>query len=127
MMELAELYDIASKVINPISLKKYGCAGHVACALESAEGNVYTGICIDLPCSLGFCAEQAAIADMLKHGETQIKRIAAVDDEGKVLPPCGRCREFMVQVDERNVETVCAVDQKQGMTVGELLPKRWDI
>ena len=72
------LYNIAKNTINHINLKKTGEAGHVACALETANGAVYTGICIDVPCSIGICAEQAAIADMLKHGETQIKNCSCI-------------------------------------------------
>lgn len=40
------LYSIATDTIHPIKLKKNGEAGHVACALETASGAVYTGICI---------------------------------------------------------------------------------
>jgi hypothetical protein len=34
--------------------------------------NVYTEIRLDLACSIGFCAEHAAIAEMLKVRETEI-------------------------------------------------------
>ena len=34
-------------------------AGSVAAALLSQSGDVFTGICIDTACSLGFCAEPA--------------------------------------------------------------------
>jgi len=59
---MKDIYDIALRTINPIKLKKNGEAGHVACALETSSGSVFTGICIDVPCSIGICAEQAAIA-----------------------------------------------------------------
>lgn len=75
---MKDLYQIAYDTVRPVKLKKNGEAGHVACALEAADGAVYTGICIDVPCSIGICAEQAAIAEMLKHGETKIRRIIAV-------------------------------------------------
>lgn len=79
---MKNIYNIALSMINPVKLKRHGTAGHVACALETASGAVYTGICIDVPCSIGICAEQAAIAEMLKHGETKIKKIAAVYEDG---------------------------------------------
>jgi cytidine deaminase len=41
------------------------------------QGNIYTGICIDLGCGLGFCAEVAAIAQMLTHRETRIDEVVA--------------------------------------------------
>lgn len=68
-MENQKLYEIALAQMNPIQLRQLGTAGHVACALESIDGNIYTGICIDMPCSIGLCAEQSAIAEMLKKME----------------------------------------------------------
>lgn len=52
------LYQEALAVIHPIKLKQNGEAGHVACALETAGGRHYTGICVDVPCSIGLCAER---------------------------------------------------------------------
>ena len=126
MQDLSQLYEIARQTLRPMELTQYGEAGQVACALETATGNIFTGICIDLPCSLGFCAEQAAMAEMLKSRETQIVQILAVGEEGNVLPPCGRCREFMAQVDRRNLDALAAVSRFQAVPLKELLPKRWD-
>ena len=121
-----DLYTIARNTIKPVKLKKNGEAGHVACALETASGAVFTGICIDVPCSIGLCAEQAAIAEMIKHGETQIRKIVAVYEDGSILPPCGRCRELISQVDARNGETIVLVAKGREVTLNELLPERWD-
>ena len=123
---MKDLYNIALNTIVPINLKKNGEAGHVACALEAANGTVFTGICIDVPCSIGICAEQAAVAEMLKTGETKIKRIIAVYRDGSILPPCGRCRELISQLDIDNEKTVVAVDHDREITLKGLLPERWD-
>ena len=123
---MKDLYDIALCTVKTINLKKIGKAGHVACALETVSGIVYTGICIDVPCSIGICAEQAAIAEMLKHGETKIKRIVAVYEDGSILAPCGRCRELISQLDLDNENTVVAINNDQKVTLKELLPERWD-
>ncbi|MEY8387797.1 cytidine deaminase [Oscillospiraceae bacterium 38-13] len=123
---MENLYQAALKVTSPIRLKNHGEAGHVGCALETVNGNVFTGICIDVPCSIGICAEQAAIAEMLKHGETKIKRIAAVYEDGSILPPCGRCRELMSQLDLYNENTLVAVGFEKEVSLKELLPERWD-
>ena len=114
------------QTVKPIKLKKHGEAGHVGCALETINGAVFTGICIDVPCSIGICAEQAAIAEMLKNGETKIKRIVAVYEDGSILPPCGRCRELISQLDVYNENTIVAVDYEQEVRLKELLPERWD-
>lgn len=121
-----DLYTIVRNTIKPVKLKQNGEAGHVACALETASGAVFTGICIDVPCSIGLCAEQAAIAEMIKHGETQIRRIVAVYEDGSILPPCGRCRELISQVDARNGEAIVLVAKGREVTLNELLPERWD-
>lgn len=123
---MKDLYDIALCTVKTINLKKNGKAGHVACALETVSGIVYTGICIDVPCSIGICAEQAAIAEMLKHGETKIKRIVAVYEDGSILSPCGRCRELISQLDLDNENTVVAINNDRKVTLKELLPERWD-
>lgn len=123
---MKDLYEIAKAAILPVELKKNGQAGHVACALEADGGAIYTGVCIDVPCSIGICAEQAAIADMLKHGQTKIRRIVAVYEDGSILPPCGRCRELISQLDAQNENTLVAVAHDRQMLLRELLPERWD-
>ena len=125
-LDARQLYDVAHAALRPLQLGRNGEAGQVACALEAADGSVVTGICIDLPCSLGFCAEQAAVAEMLKSGETAIRRIVAVHEDGEVLPPCGRCRKFLAQVDARNLEMRVVLPGLREVRLAELLPERWD-
>jgi cytidine deaminase len=99
-------------------------AGSVGCALSTATGQVYTGICLDLACGIGFCAEHAAIAEMLKTRKTVIDSIVAVSAKG-ILMPCGRCRELMVQVDSKNLNTKVVVDRMNHIRLSELLPHPW--
>lgn len=100
--------------------------GQVGAALLSANGNVYLGVCIDVSSSMGFCAEHAAIAAMVTSGEYVIERIVAVwkdeDGVGFVAPPCGRCREFMRQIDERNLDARVIIGPTETVTLRELLP-----
>lgn len=53
--------------------------GSVSAALLTEDGNIYTGISIDTACSLGFCAEHGAVAEMLKAGENKIVACVAID------------------------------------------------
>jgi len=99
-------------------------AGSVAAALETSSGRIHTGICIDLACGIGFCAEHAAIAAMLLTRETMIRRIVAVSATG-ILPPCGRCREMMVQVDNRNFDCQVLLPGDRQLSLRELLPAHW--
>ena len=98
-------------------------AGTVAAALRSRSGRVYTGICIDTACGMGFCAEHAAVAEMLKARESEIAMVVAVAADGRILPPCGRCRELMWQVDARNRGTRVVVAPGRTLTLAELLPQ----
>ena len=83
----------ASRLLGQFSLSQdWLTAGSVSAALLTQSGNIYSGICLDMACGIGFCAEHAAIADMLKAHETVIKSIVAVRADG-IVPPCGRCRE----------------------------------
>ena len=90
----------------------------------TASGNMFSGVCVEVECGIGFCAEHAAIAEMLKARESEIRMIVAVNQEGVILPPCGRCRELMWQVDARNSNTVVIVGRGQTFQLAELLPRR---
>lgn len=123
-MEPGELIARAREVVGTFSLGDSLSAGAVGAAILTRKGNVYTGICLDLYCGIGFCAEHAAVAEMLKHRETEIAMVVAVAEDG-ILPPCGRCRELMCQVDSRNLAAKVIVAEGRVMTLDELLPERW--
>ncbi len=101
-MEFSELYEIAKQTLNPRPLTADSSAGSVAAAILTDKGNVYRGVCIDVPCSMGFCAEHAAIAAMVTAGENRIAKVVAVYRDGEIIPPCGRCREFICQLHPDN-------------------------
>ncbi len=124
-MSDAELIQIATSLAGEFRPAPSCAAGHVAAALVTAGGNVYTGICIDTSCSLGFCAEHAAVAEMLKARESQVAVIVAVDDDGKILAPCGRCRELLWQVDARNARTRVLIAGDRSVPLDELLPHQY--
>ncbi len=86
-MNFDELKVIAQKTLNPRDLTDNASAGSVAAALLTEAGHIYTGVCIDVPCSMGFCAEHAAIAAMITAGENRIVKIVAVREDGHVVPP----------------------------------------
>nr|WP_285838627.1 cytidine deaminase [Shouchella clausii] len=115
----------AKAVIQPRKLSDVVEVGGVGAAIETADGNIYTGVCIDMACSIGFCAEHAAAAAMITAGESHIKKMIAVDWDGRVLPPCGRCREFISQMNDANAKTQVMVSEDQIVSLQELLPYSW--
>ena len=122
-MDWNELKDIAAVTLSPRQVSEDIEVGGVAAALVTDQGNVYRGICIDTACSMGFCAEHAAIAAMLTAGEDEVAQIVAVNWDKSVLPPCGRCREFLLQLG--NPETQVLVAEDTAVPVKDLLPYSW--
>ncbi len=116
---------IAAQLASPIALNEYIEYGSVGAALETIDGNIYTGISIDTACSLGHCAEHGAVAEMLKNRECQIRRIVAVDSLGNAVPPCGRCRELIGQLSFENRNTIIEVTNGVFKTLEELTPFDW--
>ena len=101
--------------------------GAVGACLVSASGNVYKGVSIDTGSGTGFCAEHSAIAAMVTAGEYRIAMIVTVwrDEEARlyVLPPCGRCREFIRQIDAANLDTEVILGDGRRQRLRELLPE----
>jgi len=119
-----ELIETAKSVIKPRRIGDH-IIGDVGCALITDKNNIYLGVCIDTSSSLGFCAEHSAIAAMITAGEYKIRKIVAVwKDESHtyILSPCGRCREFMRQIDKDNIETEVILERDKVMKLRELLP-----
>ena len=125
-MDFAELVQIAKETVRPMKLSDSADAGGVAAAILTDKGNVYKGVCIDTPCSMGFCAEHAAAAAMITAGESRIVKLVADCIGVGVIPPCGRCREFLYQINHENLACEVMVGDGKIVTLDELLPYRWD-
>lgn|SRR5574341_1928167 len=118
-----EMIEKAKTVLKPRELFLGNRAGDVACALLSSNGNLYLGVCIDIGSGIGFCAEHNAIAAMITAGESSISKIVAIWGDNTVLPPCGRCREFMYEIDEANLETTDVIlGENTAVKLRDLLP-----
>lgn len=120
-----ELIEKAKSVTKPKKISGDFTIGDVGCALVTEENNIYLGVCIDVACGIGFCAEHSAIAAMITAGEYKIKKIVAVYTDGTILPPCGRCREFIRQIDEENWNTDVIIEKDKMVKLKELLPYHW--
>ncbi|MCL5099569.1 MAG: cytidine deaminase [Candidatus Marsarchaeota archaeon] len=99
--------------------------GRVGCALITNKNHVYTGVSIEASCGIGFCAEHSAIASMATNREYSIKRIVAVSSNGTILPPCGRCRELMYQINNKNLDTEIVIGKGKATKLRDLLPEVW--
>jgi cytidine deaminase len=62
---------------------------------------------------------------MVTAGENHVVKMVAVNWDGKVLPPCGRCREFISQLHADNLQAEVMVSAEKVVTLQELLPYDW--
>jgi cytidine deaminase len=118
------LIERAKSVVRPKRVGDY-LIGDVGCALLSDTSQIYLGVCIDTGSSMGFCAEHSAIGAMVTAGEYKIRKIVAVwkdEQHSYVLSPCGRCREFIRQVHEDNLETEVILGRDKVVRLADLLP-----
>ena len=125
MMDNIQLIDRARAVLRPRKLTDECTIGEVSAALLTSDGNVYVGISISAACGIGFCAEHSAISQMITHGETLVQRLVALSSDGKFMPPCGRCREMLYQIDRSNLKAEVLLSAEEVVSLEDLLPKRW--
>ena len=128
------LYERARAEYRPTDVSPFVTAHHVACAIEAENGEIYTGFCIE-SCSgvINLCAERVAALNMyLSSGQTRSRRLIAccdkAPDDGEASGmPCGACREFLYQLDERNedMEILRDLSTRKTVTLKELLPGWW--
>jgi cytidine deaminase len=121
------LYKAAIRVQNDRVVSPFIEAGGVAAAILSKKGNIYVGVCIDTASTLGMCAERNAIANMITNGESRIDKVVAVMPDGRVGPPCGACREFMMQLDRDSgeIEILMDLETLETVKLKDLLPHWW--
>ena len=128
-----ELYRRAKQEYHPEEVSPFLTAHPVVCALEGADGGIYTGFCIEA-CSgvMNLCAERVAALNLYAgSGQTKIRRLIAFRDQppsgGGSGMPCGACREFFIQLNEENENMEIMVDYqtRQTVTLKELMPNWW--
>ena len=127
-----KLYKAAKKEYYPTSVSPFIDAHHVVCAIEAEDGKIYTGFCIEGASGvIALCAERVAGLNMyIQSGQTIVKRLIAFRDKpprGDGGMPCGACREFFMQLSEKNKDMEILVDYDTRKTVKliELIPGWW--
>ena len=70
------------------------------------------------------CAERNALSTMLTYGESEVAKVVSVYKDGNIIPPCGICREFMMQLGG-DVEKIEILLDKEGRTARliDLMPE----
>jgi len=78
----------------------------VGAALLTKSGKVYTGCNVENSSySLTICAERTAIFKAISEGQYRFKAIAVSSDDPGFTPPCGACRQVLIDLAE-NIDFV---------------------
>ncbi len=98
---------------------------NVGAAVLDSNGNIHIGCNVENAAyPEGICAEANAIGAMVSAGETEINQICIVSSAGKAVPPCGGCRQKILEfAGDDTAILVCGLDGiEQQFTIEELLP-----
>ncbi len=128
-----KLLNAAKKEYRPEEISPFITAHHVACALEAENGEIYSGFCIEGASGvIALCAERTAALKMYMLSEQKVVKrlicyINGEPDGSGGWTPCGACREFFMQLSDKNKDMEIMVDYKNRKTVKleELLPDWW--
>jgi cytidine deaminase len=118
----ADLVDAAREVLADayVPYSEY----RVGAALLTGDGTVYTGCNIEnANYSNSLHAEEVAIAEAVKNGHDDFKRIAVSSGVRDGVTPCGMCRQTLAEFCDDDLVVVCDEgDERAAYTLGELLP-----
>jgi cytidine deaminase len=110
----ATAVEVARNAYAPYSGFPVGAAALVD------DGRIVTGCNVEnVSYGLGLCAECAVVCALHSGGGGTLVALACVDGAGRVLMPCGRCRQVLVEHGGPGM----LIDHPTGpRPLGELLP-----
>ena len=96
---------------------------HVGAALRTRSGRVFAAV--HLEANVGraaVCAEAVVLGMAAAAGDTQVDTIVAVDRHGRIVAPCGMCRELL-----SDYAPVCRVilGEERVVKISALLPEKY--
>ena len=95
----------------------------VGAALLTESGSVYEGVNVEnASYPVGICAERAALAAAVSHGERRFAALAVIADSPDVCAPCGMCRQVMAEFPIRRVILANLRGDMHVFSPSELLP-----
>jgi cytidine deaminase len=81
----------------------------VGAAVLTASGKVFTGCNIEISTfALTVCAERTALLKAVSEGHRKFKALAIVSDEKAYTPPCGACRQVIMDL-AGNIDIVLGI------------------
>lgn len=97
----------------------------VGAALETTEGKIFTGCNVEnASYGLTNCAERTAIFKAVSEGYKNFSRIVIVSDAENFCPPCGACRQVMLEFFSEETEIIITnnKDEYKIFNISDLIP-----
>lgn len=98
---------------------------HVGAALLTNDGKVILGANIEnASYGLTICAERTAVFQALLDGERKFSAIAIAGDSEDYLPPCGACRQILMEFCGKDLDVIMVnlKGETKTLKMSELLP-----
>jgi cytidine deaminase len=109
-----------------IALRSKPEAHEVGAALRTRSGKLFAAVNVKANVGrVSICAEAVAIGMAAADGDTDIERIVAVDQQGRVISPCGMCREMISDYAPQAEVIVSGDDGLEILKIAELLPHKF--
>jgi cytidine deaminase len=109
-----------------IALRSRPEAHEVGAALRTRSGKIF--VAVNVKANVGrvsVCAEAVAIGMAAAAGDTDIEMIVAVDHKGRVISPCGMCREMISDYAPQAGVIVSGNDGMEIFQIADLLPHKF--
>ena len=96
----------------------------VGAAVLTQDGTIFSGCNIENSSfSLTLCAERTALFKAISDGATRFKALAIVSDATDFLPPCGACRQVLMELAPgANIILTNSKGRTKELTTSALLP-----
>lgn len=96
----------------------------VGAAVLCADGRIFEGANIEnVSFGATMCAERVAMFSAVAAGCGAIRALAIVGPGAEPLPPCGLCRQVMVELAPDAVVIMAGETARRTMSVAELMPE----
>jgi cytidine deaminase len=123
---LTEDLQLIEAARSIITLRSKPEAHEVGAALRTRSGKIFSAVNVKANVGrVSICAEAVAIGMAASVGDTEIERIVAVDQKGRVISPCGMCREMISDYAPQAEVIVSGNDGLEILKISDLLPRKF--
>ena len=118
--------DLIEKARSIIRKRKKDFFHQIGAALRTRSGKKFAAVHLEANVGrIAVCAEAVAIGMAASEGDTEIETIVAVDANGKVVSPCGMCRELISDYSPSAQVIISGAVGERKVPIDELLPNKY--